>query len=75
MSTPFSKDFLALSQAPPALFWKIPIKTPQTVAPARKPPKTSGPKIKPINKGDTIAMAPGSIIFLMEASVEIATHF
>ena len=32
--TPASNDFLALSQAPPALFWKIAHKTPDTVTPA-----------------------------------------
>lgn len=71
----FFKRFLALSQAPPALFWNIPIRTPHTVAPAKNPPKTSGPKINPINNGEIIAIAPGSIIFLIEASVEMATHF
>ncbi|GAK76795.1 hypothetical protein JCM19296_2395 [Nonlabens ulvanivorans] len=34
ISTPASKDFLALSQAPPALFWKIAQRTPLTVTPA-----------------------------------------
>ena len=63
-----------MSQAPPALFWKIPINTPQTVAPARKPPNTSGPNTKPMINGDKIAIAPGNIIFLSDASVEIATH-
>src|SRR5437868_15085142 len=47
ISTPFSKDFLALSQAPPALDWNIPISTPETVTPASKPPNTSGPKVNP----------------------------
>ena len=74
ISTPFSNDFFALSHAPPALFWNIPIKTPLTVAPAKKPPNTSGPNKNPIINGATIAMAPGNIIFLIDASVEIATH-
>ena len=74
ISTPFSNDFFALSQAPPALFWNIPINTPLTVAPAKKPPKTSGPNKKPITIGEMIAIAPGNIIFLIDALVEIATH-
>ena len=74
ISTPFSKLFLALSQAPPALFWKIPINTPLTVAPAKNPPNASGPIKNPINNGETMVIAPGNIIFFREASVEIATH-
>ena len=74
MSTPFSKDFFALSHAPPALFINIPINTPLTVAPAKNPPKTSGPKEKPIINGDNKAIAPGNIIFFKDASVEMATH-
>ena len=34
ISTPASKDFFALSQAPPALFWKIAHITPLTQTPA-----------------------------------------
>ena len=34
ISTPASKDFFALSHAPPALFWKIAHKTPDTATPA-----------------------------------------
>ena len=34
INTPASNDFLALSQAPPALFWKIAQSTPLTVTPA-----------------------------------------
>ena len=75
ISTPFSKDFLALSQAPPALFWKMPIRTPETVIPANRPPNTSGPKAKPTIIGESRAIAPGATISLMEALVEISTHF
>ena len=32
--TPASNDFLALSHAPPALFWKIAQSTPDTATPA-----------------------------------------
>ena len=39
--TPASKDFLALSQAPPALFWKTAQSTPETVTPAIYPPNIS----------------------------------
>src|SRR5881394_1346451 len=75
MSTPFSKDFLALSHAPPAFDWKIPINTPDTVTPANRPPNTSGPNVKPTTTGVIKAMAPGIIISRREACVEIATHF
>src|SRR5690606_12735821 len=82
ISTPASKDFLALSQAPPALFWNIPIKTPDTVTPANKPPNISADEVSgntplnpnPTNIGTISAMAPGNIISLKEAFVEMATH-
>ena len=48
--------------------------TPVTVTPASNPPKTSGPKVKPIMSGVMSAIAPGIIISLIEALVEIATH-
>ena len=51
ITTPASKDFFALSHAPPALFWNIPIRTPETVTPASKPPRTSGPKANPTMTG------------------------
>src|SRR6185369_9182784 len=51
MSTPFSNDFLALSHAPPAFDWKIPISTPETVTPASSPPRTSGPNVNPTMTG------------------------
>ena len=83
ISTPFSNDFLALSQAPPALFWKIPISTPDTVMPASIPPRISAEEAsantplspKPTMMGDSRAMAPGSSISRIEALVEMATHF
>ena len=56
------------------MFWKIPIKTPLTVAPAKKPPKASGPNTKPMKIGEMMVIAPGNIIFLSEASVLMATH-
>ena len=75
ISTPFSKLFLALSQAPPALFWKMPMSTPLTVMPASRPPRASGPKAKPTITGLNRARAPGRIISRMEAWVLMATHF
>src|SRR6478752_2093860 len=57
ISTPFSNDFFALSHAPPAFDWKIPIKTPDTVTPANTPPRTSGPSVKPTSTGVTNAIA------------------
>ena len=50
--------------------------TPQTVAPAKNPPKASAPRpgVNPMINGDTMAIAPGNIIFLRDALVEIATH-
>src|SRR6187399_297601 len=75
IKTPFSNDFLALSHAPPAFDWKIPINTPDTVTPASSPPRTSGPNVKPTITGVINAIAPGSIISRIEAWVEIATHF
>ena len=83
ISTPASKDFLALSQAPPALFWKIAHNTPLTVTPAIYPPnisaiaKLSIPKsmgTKAITRGKPIVNNPGNIISFREACVEIATH-
>ena len=41
ISTPASKDFFALSQAPPALFWNTAQRTPDTVTPAMYPPSIS----------------------------------
>lgn len=43
--------FLALSQAPPVFAAEIAICTPLTMAPGRKPAKTTGPKMKPKAKG------------------------
>jgi len=44
--------FLALSQAPPVLAAEIAICTPLTIAPGKKPAKTTGPKMKPRAKGE-----------------------
>ena len=66
--------FFALSQAPPELDWKIAIKTPEEVTPARSPPSISAPPPKPIITGTNIAIKPGMIISLSAAFVEISTH-
>src|SRR5690554_182048 len=81
--TPASNDFLALSQAPPALFWNIPINTPDTVIPANRPPSISADEVsintflnpKPTITGANNAIAPGRIISRIEALVEISIHF
>jgi len=86
--TPASNDFLALSQAPPALFWKIAQTTPETVTPAIYPPSISATMalalasfiytnlpIKTIPIGKPIVKIPGNIISCKAALVEISTHF
>ena len=64
-----------MSQAPPALDMKIAMATPETVTPASSPPRASGLTKNPTTTGVVIASAPGSIMRLMAASVEMATHF
>ena len=82
--TPASKDFLALSHAPPALFWKTAQSTPETVTPAIYPPNISAinwllspytnlPK-STIAIGKPIVKTPGNIISRKAALVEISTH-
>ena len=72
-----------MSQAPPALFWKIAHNTPLTVTPAIYPPnisaiaKLSIPNsmgTKAITRGKPIVNNPGNIISFNEACVDIATH-
>ena len=67
--------FLALSQAPPAFDWKIAISIPQVVTPANSPPSISAPPKNPIVTGTNMANRPGITISLMEALVDISTHF
>ena len=83
ISTPASKDFFALSHAPPALFWKIAHKTPLTVTPAIYPPSISAINwlSNPKNIGNTVIIIgvpivniPGNIISLRDAFVEMSTH-
>ena len=75
ISTPFSNDFFALSHAPPALFWNIPINTPLTVTPARNPPNASGPKDKSNNQWRNNGNCTRQHHFFNRCFVEIATHF
>ena len=44
--------FLALSHAPPVLAEAVANITPETIAPGRNPASKTGPKMKPISKGD-----------------------
>ena len=62
--------FLALSHAPPALDWKIAIRTPHVVTPASNPPSISALPKNPTSTGTTMANKPGSTISLMDACVE-----
>uniref|UniRef100_A0A2P2L895 Uncharacterized protein n=1 Tax=Rhizophora mucronata TaxID=61149 RepID=A0A2P2L895_RHIMU len=48
--------------------------TPDTSDPARIPERVSTPNKIPITRGVSITSAPGGIISLMEASVEILTQ-
>src|SRR5690606_23663565 len=74
ITTPSSNIFLALSQAPPALDWKIAISTPEAVTPASSPPSISAPPRKPTATGESTATRPGRTISRMEALVDISTH-
>jgi len=67
-------NFLALSQAPPELDWEIATWTPETMAPANRPQTALGPKKNPAARGESRTRAPGAIIDLMDASVEILMH-
>jgi len=63
--------FLALSQAPPVLAAEIAIWTPLTNEPGKKPANILGPNTNPRNKGVKMTKAPGAIISIKEALVEI----
>ena len=67
-------NFLALSQAPPALDMKIAKSTPVTSAPAKSPPRAAAPRAKPTATGTATARTPGRTICLSAAAVEIATQ-
>ena len=67
--------FLALSHAHPAFDWNIAIKTPHTVTPTRYHPKTLPHPINPTIIGVMIVNAPGKIISLTAAFVDMLTHF
>merc|ERR1712048_527683 len=69
---PDSMYFLALSQAPPELEAEKAIWIPETMAPARIPLVAWYPKRYPMRSGETMTRAPGAIIFLREALVEMS---
>ena len=71
---PFSTNFFALSQAPPAFAIINAIMTQQTSAPASMPPRAFGPKPKPITTGARTAIDPGVIILRNAARVAISTQ-
>merc|ERR1719401_1280326 len=63
--------FLQLSQAPPELDIEMASCTEETREPVRMPNTACTPKKVPATKGDPITSAPGAIISLSEARVEI----
>ena len=54
--------------------WKIVIKTPETVTPAKRPPNVSAPNMNPTTTGEITASKPGATISLIADCVEISTH-
>jgi len=74
LSNPASTYFLALSQAPPVFEAEKAIYMPETMLPASIPLTKLYPNNIPIKIGVTMTMAPGAIIFLSEAVVEMAIH-
>lgn len=71
---PLSIYFLALSQAPPVLAAEMAICTPLTNAPGKKPARILGPNTNPKNRGVKITKAPGAIISIKDALVDILIH-
>merc|ERR1719469_1228349 len=69
--TPLLMYFLQLSQAPPELDIEMASCTEETSEPVRMPNTACTPKKVPAIKGDPITSAPGAIISLSEALVEI----
>merc|ERR1719188_2608632 len=74
-SPPAEMYFLELSQAPPELLMEMASCTLETSAPERRPAQAFFPKPSPATSGLKITSAPGAIISLSEASVEIRMHF
>lgn len=66
--------FLALSHPPPELDIDIANYTPDIKAPGNNPATALGPRNTPRTKGVNMTSAPGAIIFLSEAMVEILTQ-
>lgn len=69
-----SASLLVLSHAPPVFETEITLCIPDTRDPAKTPDNVSTPKKIPIMRGVSITRAPGGIISLIEASVEILTQ-
>lgn len=68
-------NFLALSQAPPALALEIAIETPETKIPGKTPATAVGPKKRPTTKGVPITMVAGRNISEIEEAVAILIQF
>ena len=66
--------FFALSQAPPVLAADMAICTPLTKDPGRNPARMTGPKANPSPNGVKMTKAPGAIISIRDALVEILMH-
>jgi len=58
---PVSMNFLALSHKPPALDIRRAKMTPVKMAPPRKPPRASGPRMKPTRRGKPTARKAGKM--------------
>ena len=71
LMAPLSIYFLALSHAPPVFAAEIAICTPLTSAPGKNPDNITGPNANPKARGVSITNAPGAIISIKEALVEI----
>eukprot|EP00920_Eleutheroschizon_duboscqi_P028398 GHVT01069207.1.p1 GENE.GHVT01069207.1~~GHVT01069207.1.p1 ORF type:complete len:118 (-),score=8.52 GHVT01069207.1:142-495(-) len=67
-----SKNFLALSHAPPELHKDTTSYSPETSAPERRPAVQFFPNKALATRSDKMARAPGAIISFKEESVEIA---
>ena len=63
-----------MSQAPPVLEKLKAIWMPETMIPVKSPSRHDLLKKRPVKNGAKITRAPGAIILLREALVEMATH-
>ena len=71
---PFSTNFFALSQAPPALAMVSANRTQPSRAPPSIPPSAAGPSKNPTTGGAPTASTPGAIIRFRAAVVAISIH-